>query len=59
MLLVALTTTVLMIYILHLGAAMRPCANWPVCPPKPTAAPPVTSPARTPPPKPFGELANQ
>ncbi|KAJ6189983.1 hypothetical protein N7519_000004 [Penicillium mononematosum] len=28
---------------------MRPCANWPVCPPTPTAAPPVTSPARTPP----------
>ncbi|OQE08721.1 hypothetical protein PENFLA_c128G10667, partial [Penicillium flavigenum] len=44
---------------------MRPRANWPVCPPKPTAAPPVTSPARTPPqvaPRdahhPLGELAN-
>jgi hypothetical protein len=27
---------------------MRPRANWPVCPPEPTAAPPVTSPAPTP-----------
>ncbi|KAJ5453258.1 hypothetical protein N7530_012979 [Penicillium desertorum] len=27
---------------------MRPRANWPVCPPEPTAAPPITSPAPSP-----------
>jgi hypothetical protein len=37
------------IYISHPGATMRPRANWPVCPPRPTAALFVTSPAPTPP----------
>lgn len=53
MFLVALTTAVLMmmmcIYISHPGATMRSRANWPVCPPRPTAALFVTSPAPTPP----------
>ncbi|KAJ5453390.1 hypothetical protein N7530_012857 [Penicillium desertorum] len=30
---------------------MRPRANWPVCPPEPTAAPPITSPAPSPTPQ--------
>ncbi|KAJ5451764.1 hypothetical protein N7530_012998 [Penicillium desertorum] len=35
---------------------MRPRANWPVCPPEPTAAPPITSPAPSPTPHAGGLL---